>query len=75
MKLLFTLSLALIVWGLFRYDWPRMNAGMKKEKTAFIGIIAVAAFLSILLIWFPRIPSAMKMIDLLFGPLGSILKT
>lgn len=75
MKLWLTLSLALVVWALVRYDWPRMNAGMKKEKAAFIGITALAVLLSVLLIWLPGLPSAMKWIDLLFGPLGSVLKT
>jgi hypothetical protein len=70
-----TLGLAVVVWGLIRYDWRRMDAGMKKEKAAFIGITFLASLLSVLLVWLPRMPSAMKWIDAVFGPLSSFLKT
>lgn len=60
----------LITW----YEWPKMDRKQKKEKAAFITLLAMGGLLAILLLFFPDMPGPTQMIETLFKPLGQLLE-
>lgn len=73
MNWLLLLSVAALVGAIVWFEWPRFNPGQKREKAAFLTLLAIGAFLAGLLIFFPEIPGPNHWIDTLFRPLGTLL--
>jgi len=66
------ITLCVILMALF--EWPKMDRHQKKEKAAFVTIVAMGWLLVILLLFFPEMPGPTQMIDKLFKPLGKMLE-
>lgn len=67
-------SVAVIVLLMFLYEWPKINSNQKKEKVAFVALIAIGTLLAILLIFFPGMPSPTQWVEMIYKPLGQLLE-
>ena len=68
------LIIAAIVALLACWEWPKFSSGQKREKAAFLALLALGAGLTVWLIFFPDTPGPNHWIDTLFQPLGTLLE-
>ncbi|MEW9670623.1 hypothetical protein [Ammoniphilus sp. 3BR4] len=68
------LGITLVVALMALYEWPKMHPKQKKEKAAFIALVAMGWVLGVLLVFFPDMPGPTNLIETLFKPLGKILE-
>ncbi|MBT2733785.1 hypothetical protein [Bacillus sp. ISL-7] len=66
----FTIALALM----FLYEWPKIKSKEKKEKIAFVCLLAMGWILSFILLYYPDTPGPSYLVDRIYKPLGKLLE-
>ncbi|HEY8342046.1 MAG TPA: hypothetical protein VIK75_03420 [Calditerricola sp.] len=61
-------GLTAVVVALILYEWPKIDAGLKKERQAFLILTALGWLLGVALIVKPDLPSPSALIDWVFRP-------
>jgi len=67
------LIIAVIVGILAWFEWKKFNQRQKKEKAAFLALLAIGAGLTAWLICFPDTPGPNQWFDTLLKPLATWL--
>lgn len=70
----FLLMIAVVFGLLAWWDWRKFGAGQKKEKAAFLTLLAIGAVLTAWLMFFPQTPGPNVWVDTLLRPLGTWLE-
>ncbi|MFO7264120.1 MAG: hypothetical protein A6D91_04545 [Bacillaceae bacterium G1] len=72
----FLLIIIAAVFGILAWwEWSKFHASQKKEKAAFLALMAIGAALTAWLIFFPETPGPNEWVEKLLRPLGTRLET
>lgn len=67
-------GLSILVACMVLYEWPQMGPNQKKEKAAFICLLAMGWLLGMLLVYFPELPGPADLSDKIFKPFRKMLE-
>lgn len=68
------LGISVLVAFMVLYEWPQIDSKHKKDRAAFIGLVAMGWLIGILLVLFPDLPSPTDLFDAIFMPFGKLLE-
>ncbi|WP_077325183.1 hypothetical protein [Virgibacillus siamensis] len=74
MKLVILFGIIVVTVLVTLYTWPKIAKDQHKEKRSYIVLMLCGFVLSVLLMYFPKLPGPTELIDWIFEPMARVLE-